>query len=134
MLAFLNIFFFVFHTGWIVFNMVGWAWRRTRPYHLVTLGLTAFSWLVLGYWYGFGYCVCTDWHWQIRQRLGYVDIDRSYTHFLIHQITGLDLSYLWTDILTGAIFGIAIILNLMLSFCDSKQRRIQRSQTPTVEG
>src|SRR5262249_8135894 len=56
--------FLVFHTALVLFNMFGWAWRRTRVLHLVTLGATAFSWFVLGAFYGWGYCLCTDWHFQ----------------------------------------------------------------------
>src|SRR6185369_15313615 len=101
---FLNIFFFVFHTLFTLFNIIGWIFPRTRKLNLITLCLTAFSWFVLGIWYGWGYCLCTDWHWQVRQRLGYIDTDHSYTHLLLHQMTGLDLSYAFTDALTGAVF------------------------------
>ena len=52
----LNVGFFVFHTAWIVFNCVGWAWRRTRRWHLATVSLTALSWFGLGIRYGWGYC------------------------------------------------------------------------------
>ena len=58
----LNGLFFVFHTAWIAFNCVGWIWRRTRPWQLATVSLTALSWFGLGVWYGWGYCPCTDWH------------------------------------------------------------------------
>ena len=69
----LNGLFFVFHTAWIAFNCVGWIWRRTRPWQLATVSLTALSWFGLGVWYGWGYCPCTDWHWQVRARLGHQD-------------------------------------------------------------
>ena len=120
MLLFLNLFFFLFHTLWMLFNMIGWAWRRTRPWHRLTLALTGASWFVLGIWFGWGYCLCTDWHWQVRQRLGYVDQDHSYTHMLLHQLTGIDLSYVFTDALTGVVFGLAIVLNLVMSLRDRK--------------
>jgi len=39
--------------------------------HRASLLLTAFSWFVLGIWYGWGYCVCTDWHYMVlRDELG----------------------------------------------------------------
>jgi hypothetical protein len=66
---FLNIFFFVFHTAFTLFNAVGWAFRKTRRLHLVTLLLIVFSWFILGIWFGWGYCVCTEWHWQVKLRL-----------------------------------------------------------------
>ncbi len=83
MYQFLNIFFFVFHTVWTLFNMTGWMFRPTRRLHLVTLTLTALSWFVLGIWYGWGYCLCTDWHWQVRRELGFRDESNSYIHFLV---------------------------------------------------
>ena len=51
----LNIFFFVFHTLLMLFNCFGWAWKKTRPWNLVTLLLTAGSWFIVGIWYGWGY-------------------------------------------------------------------------------
>src|SRR5688500_12177489 len=88
---FLNIFFFVFHTVWTVFNMFGWIFRPTRKWNLLTLLLTALSWFVLGIWYGWGYCVCTDWHWQVRRNLGYHDESNSYIHFLVLKLTGINM-------------------------------------------
>ena len=69
----LNVAFFVFHTAWIGFNCIGWAFQRTRRWHLATVAVTAFSWFVLGIRFGWGYCPFTDWHWHIRERLGYQD-------------------------------------------------------------
>ncbi|MBT3271653.1 MAG: DUF2784 family protein, partial [Spirochaetales bacterium] len=54
----------MFHSCVIIFNLTGWIWRKTRIPHLILIGLTAFSWFVLGIWYGFGYCPSTDWHWR----------------------------------------------------------------------
>lgn len=108
MLPFLDQFFFVFHTLLIGFNIVGWAWRRTRTLHLVTLGLTAFSWFVLGAFYGWGYCFCTDWHFQIRRQLGYVDTESSYVQLLTRKLCGVSLSRPSSDTLALAIF-IAIV-------------------------
>ena len=54
---FLNIFFFVFHSVFTLFNITGWAFRKTRKWHLITMLLTAASWFILGIWYGWGYCV-----------------------------------------------------------------------------
>ena len=64
--------FFVFHALLIAFNMVGWAWKKTRAAHLIVLGLTAFSWIVMGAFHGWGDCLCTDWHFRVRHHLGYV--------------------------------------------------------------
>ena len=83
----LNVGFFVFHTSWIAFTCLGWIWRRARPWHLAAASLTALSWFGLGVLYGWGYCPCTDWHWQIRARLGHPD-PPSYIELVISEITG----------------------------------------------
>lgn len=129
MLTFLNVFFFVFHTGWMLFNCVGWAWRRTRPLHLATILLTAASWFVLGIWYGWGYCICTDWHWQVRERLGQRDESHSYTHLLIHGLTGLDPSPAVTDLLTGTVFASAAALSILLNLRDRNTTRQKTRKT-----
>lgn len=117
MLPFLNALFFVVHTLWMGFNCVGWAWRRTRPWHLATVTLTALSWFVLGYWYGWGYCVCTDWHWQVRDQLGY-PYDPSYTHLLFLQLTGIDVAPWLSDAVTAGVFALVILLSVVLNARD----------------
>ena len=121
MLIFLNLFFFVFHAAWMLFNCVGWAWRRTRRVHLATVLLTAASWFILGIWYGWGYCICTDWHWQVRRKLGLHDTSPSYTHLLIYKLTGLNLDPLVTDTLTGTIFALVAALSIILNLRDRKR-------------
>lgn len=93
MLQLLDTFFFVAHAGLIGFNLVGWIHPRTRPFQLVTLLATAFSWFVGGLWVGrIGYCVCTDWHFQVRRELGINDPpDFDYIQLLVLKLTGISL-------------------------------------------
>jgi hypothetical protein len=100
MYAFLDKFFFVFHSFLILFILSGWAHKKTRRANLVVILLTAFSWFILGIWYGYGYCPSTDWHWQVRARLGISDMPTSYTKFLIESFTGWDVSQKAVDIST----------------------------------
>lgn len=118
MLSFLNIFFFVFHTALTLFNCVGWVFARTRKWNLVTLLLTACSWFVLGIWYGWGYCVCTDWHWAVRRRLGYHDESRSYIHFLILKLTGANLDPGLVDTGTLVVFIVSLGMSVWLNVRD----------------
>lgn len=113
--TFLNIFFFVFHTLFTLFNMVGWAFPKTRKLHLITLSLTAFSWFILGIWYGWGFCFCTQWHWEVRRKLGFTDESNSYIHFLILKVTGLNLSEDLVEKGTLIVFLICIALSLVLN-------------------
>src|SRR5438105_4394484 len=94
MLYFLDIAFFVLHSVLILFNMVGWYWRRTRVLHLITLGVTAFSWFGLGpiaSW-GWGHCLCTDLHVQVRQQLGYHDEGTNDIQLLTYYLAGMSIS------------------------------------------
>jgi hypothetical protein len=118
----LNVAFFVFHTSWVVFNCVGWMWRRTRRWHLATVALTAASWFGLGVMYGWGYCPCTDWHWQVRERLGYRD-PPSYMQLLIAEVTGgLDLPSTAVDVGTVAVLLIVAVLSIVLNVRDRRRR------------
>jgi hypothetical protein len=113
----LNVGFFAFHTAWILFNCFGWIWRRTRRLHLATVSLTALSWFGLGLWFGWGYCPCTDWHWQVRQRLGYID-PPSYTRLLIREVLGVDLGGARADMVTLLVFAAAATLSVVLNLRD----------------
>jgi hypothetical protein len=119
--CFLNIFFFVFHTAFTLFNMVGWIFSNTRKLHLVTITLTSFSWFVLGIWYGWGYCFCTQWHWAVREKLGFDDRSNSYIHFLLFKLTGANLNPQMVDNCTLIIFLICFALSIWLNMRDRKK-------------
>lgn len=97
--------------------------KKTRKWNLVTLLLTALSWFVLGIWYGWGYCVCTDWHWEVREELGYHDQQRSYIHFLLLKLTGIDFNEKMVENVTLAGFLIALVLSIWLNIRDIKMKR-----------
>ena len=122
---FLNIFFFVFHTVFTEFNMVGWIFPKTRKLHLITLSLTAFSWFVPGIWYGWGYCFCTDWHWDVREKLGYEDRSGSYIHFLILKLTGANLNPQLVENITLIIFLMSFVLSIWFNIRNHYQRKRQ---------
>lgn len=115
MYHFLNIFFFVFHTFIIFFNLFGWMWKKTRKANLVVLLLTGFSWIILGIWYGFGYCPCTDWHWQVRFKLDYIDMPASYIKLLIQSLTGLEVSIRLVDVCTLLFFLLALAASIIVN-------------------
>ena len=117
-----DLFFFSFHTALIFFNTFGWIFRRVRFYNLITLSLTTFSWFILGIWYGWGYCICTDWHWTIRSRLGYKDNTNSYIDLLIIKITGIEFDDALIENATVGVFLISIIFSVLLNIRDFKGR------------
>jgi hypothetical protein len=125
MYVFLNIFFFVFHTCVVLFIVLGWIWKKTRFANLILVVLTAFSWFFLGICYGFGYCPCTDWHWQVRMKLGIYDSSTSYLEFLVENLTGLDVSRSLVDIFAVVFLIAALFMSIVLNGRDFKKRRIK---------
>jgi len=120
-LRFLDAFFLLFHTALVLFNMSGWAWQRTRRLHLVTMLLTAFSWIVMGLWHGMGYCVCTDWHWQVRRALGIEERDSTYIQFLVSVLTGWRPDDRLVMTVTGVWFAVAMVLTIVLNLRDRRR-------------
>jgi hypothetical protein len=127
----LDILLFAFHTGWILFNCLGWIWRRTRPWQLATVSLTAISWIGLGAKHGWGYCPFTDWHWRIRQRLGHVD-PPSYVQLLVRELTGVDPGPALSDALAVATLAAAAVLGMTMHLRDpqSKLSNRRRARDP----
>jgi hypothetical protein len=115
-MKFLDIFFTAFHTCLVIFNLFGWIWKKTRVANLITLLLTAGSWVILGIFYGWGYCPLTDWHFSILRNLGYTDLPNSYLSFLFTRLTGLPIDQSLVDTVTlwGLIIALAISLILNL--------------------
>lgn len=124
MLQALNIFFFVFHTVLVLFNTFGWIWKKTRRWNLITLGATAFSWFVMGLWKGIGYCICTDWHMQIRRALGYHDTAQTYIQLMAQTLTGLTPPAQLTETVTGIVFAISVVASIVLNIADARRKQV----------
>ena len=120
---FLDIFFLVFHTLIIFFNLSGWIWKKTRLVNLIVLSITAFSWFILGIWYGFGYCFCVDWHWTVKMKLGEYDLPNSYIKYLLDLMTGLDWNASLVDVLTFAFFFSALFASIFVNARDWRLKK-----------
>jgi hypothetical protein len=118
MYVFLDVFFLVFHASLVVFNVTGWAWQKTRRVHLGVLTLTFFSWVGLGLFYGFGYCPSTDWHWQVKQKLGETDLPASYVKYYLDLITGVAWGPRLVDTVVLLLSLSALGLSLWLNWRD----------------
>ena len=116
MMKFLDIFFTVFHTCLVFFNLFGWIWKKTRLLNLISILLTIASWLILGIFYGFGYCPFTDWHFNILRKLGHTDLPDSYLSFLFTRLTKLQIDQSLVDKVTLWGLIIALIISLYLNF------------------
>jgi hypothetical protein len=119
----LNIFFFVFHSLLVIFNCTGWIWKKTRRWNLITLLLTAASWFIVGIWKGFGYCYCTDWHWDVREKMGIQDESNSYIHFLLLKLTGINFQKSLVDKLTLIVFFMSLAISIWLNITDHQKKQ-----------
>jgi hypothetical protein len=108
----LDYFFIIFHTVLILFNVFGWIIPRWRFSNLIVLSLTAVSWGIFGIWYGYGYCLFTDWHWRIRELLGYPNDSNSYIYFLILKLTGIHFPEKWIDLTTAIVFFTSYFISI----------------------
>lgn len=123
----LNIFFFVFHSFIVLFNTFGWLFQKTRRWNLLCLMLTGASWFILGIWYGWGYCVCTHWHWMVREKLGFHDTSQNYIHLLILKTTGIDIPEKPLETGIMIIFGTSLIASIILNIRDHAKAKKHRS-------
>jgi hypothetical protein len=114
----LDIAFTALHSALVLFNLTGWIWRRTLRLHLLSIGATMLSWFGLGVYYGWGYCPCTDWHWDIKAALGETGLPASWIQYHLELLTGMNWSPDVADGLTViaglSAFILSIILNLRL--------------------
>ena len=122
MLKFLDITLYTIHILVILGNMFLWIWKRTRKAHLVIILATAFSWFVMGIWYGWGYCFLTDWEWDVKRQLGETDLPPSFIHYWVNHSMGLNISASVLDGLTLGVFVIAIVMSVLLNWRDRNRR------------
>jgi hypothetical protein len=114
-------FYLIFHTFVILFNLFGWIWRPTRKANLALLMLTAFSWFGLGFWYGWGYCFLTDWHYRALEKAGIRNLPDSYIKYLADRLTGYDFDAALADSLTVGGFLLALAASVYFNVRDLKK-------------
>ena len=122
LLEFLDLLLTITHLVLILFNLFGWIFRSTRKLHLITIGLTAASWFVLGIWYGMGYCPITDWQWRIKEKLGEDNLPASFIKYFADKLSGRNISPALVNNLTLAFFVIAIICTIYANFFLNKKQ------------
>jgi hypothetical protein len=124
----LDYFFVLFHGGLVFFNLTGWAWKKTRRLHLVVIVGTIFSWFGLGIFFGWGFCPSTEWHWQVKYRLGESNLPNSYIKYYMDKITGVQWDPLVVDTATLILGLSALALSCWLNRRDWNQGK--RSDRP----
>jgi len=123
MYVFLDHFLFIFHTLFTLFALVGWLWRKTRRLHLLVILLTFISWFVFGIWKGWGYCLLTDWHWDIKYALGQRNLPRSYIKYMVDVLLGTDISPQLAELMAGIGLGVATLGTTVMNIVDWRKRK-----------
>jgi hypothetical protein len=124
MLRLMDIFFTVLHLSVIGFNLFAWLWKKTRKAHLLVAGITLVSWFLLGIWYGWGYCFITDWQWQVKEKLGEINLPNSFVKYFADKVCGKNFDPALIDTVTLYSFLIAIAFSVYFNFF-----RKQKSQS-----
>jgi len=83
---------------------------------LITVAATAFSWFILGIWFGWGYCPITDWQWKVKEKLGETNLPNSFIKYYADRISGKNTNPSVIDTTTLVIFLMVIILSVYFNF------------------
>ena len=122
----LDVAFLFLHSALIFFNLLGWAWKKTRRLNLLSIGLTVSAWFVFAPWYGLGYCPCTDWHWQVKRALGQTDLPNNYMTYLFDTWTGITITDDFAERLAWTSLLLALVISLALNLRDWRRSRAER--------
>ena len=120
----------VLHGSLVVFNVLGWAWRRTRRLHLWTILATLGSWFGLGLVYGWGYCPLTEWHWRVKRALGATELPASWVKYYLDRLAGFAWDPAVVDGLVIVSTTTALALSASLTFRDRRRDRQRRKSVP----
>ena len=123
MLVLLDILLTVVHVAIVFFNLLGWIPQKTRKAHLVAILLTAGSWLVLGIWYGIGYCPFTDWQWNVKEQLGEKNLPSNFIEYMLERIMGIPVSSTLANRLIVVCFSTAALLSVYVNFLLPRRKR-----------
>jgi hypothetical protein len=127
MLKFLDILLTLAHFAIIGFNLLGWIWPKTRKAHLIVVAATAFSWFILGIWFGWGYCPITQWQWNVKEKLGETNLPNSFIKYYADKISGKNIDASVVDMVTLVTFLVVIALTIYLNFFKRKTKILPRA-------
>jgi hypothetical protein len=72
--------------------------------------------LLLGIWFGLGYCPVTDWQWDVKTKLGETNLPNSFIKYYADKIAGKPVSSSVIDLVTAISFAVAAILSVYVNF------------------
>jgi hypothetical protein len=123
MLRFLDILLTFVHLAIVFFNLFGWIPKATRKAHFIVIVLTAASWLLLGLWFGIGYCPFTDWQWDVKEKLGERNLPPNFIEYFAEKVTGRDFDPALVNTFIVVGFALAAGLSLYVNFVLPRLKR-----------
>jgi hypothetical protein len=120
-LKLLDAFLTLLHLTVIGFNLLGWIWPATRKLHLIVVSATAGCWLILGIWFGLGYCPITDWQWHVKEQLGERNLPGSFIKYFIDKVGRTSVNASLVDACTAIGFLMAIVLTIYVNFIKKRK-------------
>ncbi|MBL6448681.1 DUF2784 domain-containing protein [Fulvivirga sp. 29W222] len=108
-----DIAFTIFHIGITLFNLFGWFFYELRRLHLLSVLITLMSWLLLGLFYGFGYCFLTDWHWDVKRKLGETGLPSSFVKYYLDMLFNADIPASLVDSITVVGLVAAVVMTVL---------------------
>ncbi|AOM79864.1 DUF2784 domain-containing protein [Pedobacter steynii] len=115
-LTVLDFLYTLIHLLIIGFNLFAWAFPAIRKLHLYGVAVTLGCWLILGIWYGIGYCPVTDWQWQVKEQLGEQNLPNSFVKYYADKLTGTSVNSTLIDGITAGSFLLSILISVYLNF------------------
>jgi hypothetical protein len=102
------------HLGLIACALLGWLPRRLLPFHLFFIVVIWASWIGLGLYVGhLGYCVLTDWQWQVKWALGERDLPSSYIEYLLRSLWPEDIDDALVSNVTAVVFTVVTVASMV---------------------
>jgi hypothetical protein len=89
------------------------------------------SGLALAYWfqlvwlwffYGWGFCPLTDWHFRVIQKLGKTPLETSYILYLLNRLLHFKVDEILVDRATLVFYLVALATSVFLNIRDFKKR------------
>ena len=100
------------HLLLIVFIAFGWIFPDYRKAHLFVVLITGCSWIIFGFEYGANNCILTNWHYQILQKMGEINLPETYTQYALKRFTGFTVPTHSALLLTRSSWLISLVLSL----------------------
>lgn len=124
MLQFLDILLTIVHLAIVGFNLFGWIPQRTRKAHFISILLTAASWLLLGLWFGIGYCPFTDWQWQVKRSLGENNLPANFIEYFAEKAVMKDFDAAFVNNSITVCFIAVAVVSIYLNFFQRPKKKI----------